>query len=325
MLLTFCFRYRLSYMENSNQTSPNVFFLLGLSTVPHLQVISFLIFLVMYMSTFSGNLLLIIVVSTNTTLHTPMYFFLSNLSVIDISFSSSIVPVLLKNTLSKDRSISLLACAFQMFFALVLGATECILLSVMAYDRFAAICRPLHYNTIMNKKVYICLAMLSWSMGVINALIHVTLIFQLPFCRSHEVKNFFCEVPPFLRLSCKEPWLNEVAMYVATGIIVMFAFFLTVVSYVQIISTVLKIRSSEGRQKAFSTCASHLTVVSIFYGTLMFVYLQPRSSFSSETGKTVSVLYTAVTPMLNPIIYSIRNKDVKNCALKLMKNKINSP
>ncbi|XP_077137209.1 olfactory receptor 5AR1-like [Ranitomeya variabilis] len=323
MLLTFSFRYRLSYMENSNQTISDVFYLLGLSTVPYLQVLSFIIFLLMYMSTFSGNLLLIIVVTTNSTLHTPMYFFLSNLSLIDISFSSSIVPVLLKNTLSKDRSISLLACAFQMFFALVLGATECILLSVMAYDRFVAICRPLHYNTIMNKKVYVCLALVSWSMGIINALIHVTLIFQLPFCRSHEVKNFFCEVPPFLKLSCKEPWLNEVAMYIATGIIVMFAFFLTVVSYIQIISTVLKIRSSEGRQKAFSTCASHLTVVSLYYGTLMFVYLQPRSSFSSEIAKTVSVLYTVVTPMLNPIIYSIRNKDVKNCALKLMKKKSN--
>ncbi|XP_069601694.1 olfactory receptor 5AR1-like [Ranitomeya imitator] len=323
MLLTFSFRYRLSYMENSNQTISNVFYLLGLSTVPYLQVLSFIIFLLMYMSTFSGNLLLIIVVTTNPTLHTPMYFFLSNLSLIDISFSSTIVPVLLKNTLSKDRSISLLACAFQMFFALVLGATECILLSVMAYDRFVAICRPLHYNTIMNKKVYVCLALVSWSVGIINALIHVTLIFQLPFCRSHEVKNFFCEVPPFLKLSCKEPWLNEVAMYIATGIIVMFAFFLTVVSYIQIITTVLKIRSSEGRQKAFSTCASHLTVVSLYYGTLMFVYLQPRSSFSSEIAKTVSVLYTVVTPMLNPIIYSIRNKDVKNCALKLIKRKSN--
>ncbi|KAM4013505.1 olfactory receptor 5V1-like [Anomaloglossus baeobatrachus] len=311
-------------MENSNQTSPNFFFLLGLSTVPYLQNLCFLIVLVMYMCTFSGNLLLIIVVSTNPTLHTPMYFFLSNLSVIDICFSSTIVPVLLKNTLSKDRSISLLGCGFQMFFALVLGATECILLSVMAYDRFAAICRPLHYNTIMNKRICVCLALLSWGMGVINALIHVTLIFQLPFCKS-QVNNFFCEVPPFLRLSCKEPWLNEVAMYVATGILVIFAFFMTVVSYIHIISTVLKIHSSKGRQKAFSTCASHLTVITVYYGTITFVYLQPRSSFTSEADKAVSVLYTVVTPMLNPIIYSIRNKDVKNGALKLIKKNIKSP
>ncbi|KAM4013506.1 olfactory receptor 5V1-like [Anomaloglossus baeobatrachus] len=312
-------------MENSNQTSPNFFFLLGLSTVPYLRNLCFLIVLVMYMCTFSGNFLLIIVVSTNPTLHTPMYFFLSNLSVIDVCFSSTIVPVLLINTLSKDKSVSLLGCAFQMFFALVLGATECILLSVMAYDRFAAICRPLLYNTIMNRKMCVCLALLSWGMGVINALIHVILIFQLPFCKSHQVNNFFCEVPPFLKLSCKEPWLNEVAMYVATGIIVMFAFFLTVVSYIQIISTVLNIRSSKGRQKAFSTCASHLTVITMYYGTLMFVYLQPRSSSTSEADKAVSVLYTVVTPMLNPIIYSIRNKDVKNGALKLLKNKIKSP
>ncbi|XP_077147191.1 olfactory receptor-like protein OLF1 [Ranitomeya variabilis] len=298
-----------------NQTRPNWFILLSVSTVPHLQVLCFLVFLVMYMIILSGNFLLIIVVRSNPNLHSPMYFFLSNLSFIDICFSSTIVPVLLKNTLSKDQSISLLGCGFQMSFSLVLGATECILLSVMAYDRFAAICRPLHYTTIMNKKVCVCLALISWSMGVINALIHVTLVFQLPLC-SNYVNHFFCEVPLFLRLSCKDPWLNEVAMYIAAGIIAMCAFFLTLVSYVNIIATILKIRSSNGRQKAFSTCASHLTVVTLYYGTIMIVYFQPRSSFSPETNNSVSVLYTVVTPMLNPIIYSIRNKDVKNSILK---------
>ncbi|XP_069601692.1 olfactory receptor 2C3-like [Ranitomeya imitator] len=309
-------------MKIMNQTRPNWFILLGVSTVPHLQVLCFLVFLVMYMIILSGNFLLIIVVRSNPNLHSPMYFFLSNLSFIDICFSSTIVPVLLKNTLSKDQSISLLGCGFQMFFSLVLGATECILLSVMAYDRFAAICRPLHYSTIMNSKVCVCLALVSWSIGVINALIHVTLVFQLPLCSNYHVNHFFCEVPLFLRLSCKDPLFNEVAMYIAAGIIVMCAFFLTLVSYVNIISTILKICSSNGRQKAFSTCASHLTVVTLYYGTIMIVYFQPRSSFSPETNNSVSVLYTVVTPMLNPIIYSIRNKDVKNSILKQVNKKM---
>ncbi|KAM4013507.1 olfactory receptor 5AR1-like [Anomaloglossus baeobatrachus] len=310
-------------MKMFNLTRPNSFILLGISTIPYIQMICFIVFLVMYIIILSGNLLLIIVVRCNPTLHTPMYFFLSNLSFIDICFSSTIVPVLLKNTLSKDRSIFLLDCGFQMFFSLVLGATECILLSVMAYDRFAAICRPLHYNTIMSKKVYFCLALVSWNIGVINAIIHVTLLFQLPLC-SIYVNHFFCEVPPFLRLSCKDPWLNEVAMYVAAGIIAMCAFFLTVVSYVHIISTVLKFRSSQGRQKAFSTCASHLTVVTLYYGTIMIVYFQPRSAFSPETNNVLSVLYTVVTPMFNPMIYSIRNKDVKKSLLKHVSKNIKS-
>ncbi|XP_069805774.1 olfactory receptor 5AR1-like [Dendropsophus ebraccatus] len=306
-------------MEKLNQTSPSWFILHGLSTVPHFQILCFLIFLVMYIITFSGNLLLIIVVRINQALHNPMYFFLCNLSFIDICFSSTIVPILLINTLSKDKSISLWGCAFQMFFSLVLGATECLILSVMAYDRFAAICRPLHYNVIMSKKVCVCLALASWSVAFINALIHVPLTFQLPFCRSHHVNHFFCEVPPFLRMSCKDPWLNELAMYIAAGIIALCAFFLTLVSYGHIIFTILKIRSSQGRQKAFSTCASHLTVVTLYYGTIMSMYLQPRSSYSPETDRTISVLYTVVTPMLNPIIYSIRNKDVKNSVIKDVK------
>ncbi|XP_075700706.1 olfactory receptor 5AR1-like [Rhinoderma darwinii] len=310
-------------MEKSNQTSPNWFILLGLSDVPQLQVICFLVFLVMYLITLSGNLLLIIVVRTNPTLHTPMYFFLCNLSVIDICFSSTIVPILLTNTLSKDKTISLWGCAFQMFFILVFGVTECILLSVMAFDRFAAICRPLHYNLIMNKKICVFFASTSWSVGLINAFIQVPLTFRLPFCRSHHVNHFFCEVPPFLKMSCKDPWLNEVAMYIAAGIIVMCAFILTLGSYVHIISTILKIRSSQGREKAFSTCGSHLTVVTLYFGTILIIYLQPRSSYSPETDKTLSVFYGVVTPMLNPIIYSIRNKDVKNSVINNIKRKLN--
>ncbi|KAM3920465.1 olfactory receptor 5AR1-like [Leptodactylus fuscus] len=311
-------------MEESNGTSPVRFILLGLTNVPYLQVICVLVFLVMYLITLSANVLLVIVVRINSKLQTPMYFFLSNLSVIDISFSSTIVPQILINTMSKDRSISLLKCALQMYFHLALGSTECILLTVMAYDRFVAICKPLHYRNIMSKRLCSCLAAGSWSFCFMNSALHVVLTFHLPYCRSHHVEHFFCEMPPFFRLSCKDTFLNEIAMYISAGIIVMCSFYLTLISYIHIISTILKIRSSQGRQKAFSTCASHLTVVSLYYGTIMFMYLRPRSTYWPKTDKTLSILYTAVTPMLNPIIYSMRNKDVTGTIrMKLIRQPLN--
>ncbi|KAM8921700.1 olfactory receptor 5V1-like [Pelodytes ibericus] len=298
-------------MENLTQTTSRRFILLGLTDTPYLQAICFLVFLLMYVITLSANLLLITVVKINTRLQTPMYFFLSNLSVIDICFSTTIVPKILINTVSQDRSISSMECAAQMYFHLAFGATECLILAVMAYDRYAAICKPLHYNTIMNKTLCISMATGCWTLCFMNSAVHVVLTFQLPFCRSHQVNHFFCEMPPFFRLSCRDTWFNEVAMYISAGLITWLFFSLTLISYIQIISTILKIRSSQGRHKAFSTCASHLTVVSLYYGTIMFMYLRPRSMYSPGTDKTVSILYTAVTPMLNPIIYSMRNKDVK--------------
>ncbi|XP_071972468.1 olfactory receptor 5V1-like [Engystomops pustulosus] len=299
-------------MENYNQTLPDVFYLLGLSTVPHLQVIGFLMFMVMYIVALAGNCLLLITVRISPTLHTPMYFFLSNLSFIDICFSSDVVPVILMNTLSTDKSISVGGCMFQMFCYLVCGVAECVLLAIMAYDRFVAICRPLHYSSIMNMKICIILALTPWIIGLINSTIQVHITWRLPFCRTHHVHHFFCEVPPFLRLSCKDPLLNEISMYVAAGIIVLCSFLLTLISYIYIISTILRIHSTQGRRAVFSTCTSHLIVVTLYYGTIMSIYLQPRSFHSVEKDKIVSVLYTAVTPMLNPIIYSIRNKEVKS-------------
>ncbi|XP_063803851.1 olfactory receptor 5V1-like [Pseudophryne corroboree] len=310
-------------MDDLNQTSPDLFILLGLSDVPYIQVICFLMFLLMYITTLSGNLLMIIIVRISPKLHSPMYFFLSNLSIIDVGFSSSTVPIILKNTISKDRSISLLECAIQMYFTLALGAAECIILAVMAYDRFAAICKPLYYNIIMNKKLCVCLAAGSWSVGFINSIIHVALTFQLPFCRSHHVNHFFCEVPPFLRLSCRDTRLNEIAMYISVVIIAVSAFLLTLISYVHIISTILKTRYTQGRYKAFSTCASHLNVVTLFYGTSIVLYLRLQSSYSHETDKIVSIVYTAVTPMLNPFIYSVRNKDVKETIINCLSRKRN--
>ncbi|XP_068110962.1 olfactory receptor 2G3-like [Hyperolius riggenbachi] len=297
-------------MEHSNKTSPVHFILLGLSSDPHLQVVFFLAFLAMYLISLSGNFLLIIVVSLNPKLQIPMYFFLCNLSIIDVCFSSTIAPIILFNTLSEDRSISLSGCAAQMFFSLAFGATECILLAMMAYDRYVAICKPLHYRSIMNKKICIGLAFVAWTTGFVNSIIQVIITFQLPFCKSHHVNSYFCEVPPFLRMSCRDTRINEISMYIAAGIMVSCSFLLILVSYIRIISSIIKIRSSQGRHKAFSTCASHLIVVTLYYGTIMFNYLQPHSEYT-ETDKAVSILYTVVTPMLNPIIYSIRNKDIK--------------
>ncbi|XP_075186393.1 olfactory receptor 5V1-like [Anomaloglossus baeobatrachus] len=257
-------------MEQSNQTTSRRFILLGLSTVHHHQVIFFIIFLIMYIITISWNLLLIIMVRTNPSLHSPMYFFLTNLSFIDICFSSSIVPVLLLNTLAKDTSISLFGCGAQMYISLTLGAMECVILAVMAYDRFAAICRPLRYNTIMSRTLCFYLVALSWSVGLIDAFLQVYLTFQLPFCKNLNTNHYFCEVPAFVRMSCGDTFLNELSLYISGGLIAGSAFFLILISYVHIISKILKITSTHGSQKSFSTCASHLTVVTLFYGTIMF-------------------------------------------------------
>ncbi|XP_075700634.1 olfactory receptor 5AR1-like [Rhinoderma darwinii] len=306
-------------MEHSNQTAPVRFILLGLSNVPHLQFICFFAFLLMFMVTVLGNILLIIVVTMTPTLHTPMYFFLSNLSVIDISFSCTIVPKILVNTLSVDKSISFIECAIQMYIHLVLGATESMLLAVMAYDRFVAICRPLHYKTIMNCKFCVCLVAMGWTVGFMNSLILVVPTLNLPFCGSNHVNHFFCEIPPLLQISCTDTRLNEALLYISAGTIVMCFFLFILISYVHIITTILKIHSMTGSYKVFSTCASHLTVVTLYYGTIMFIYLRPHSTYYQDTDKIVSLLYTTVTPMLNPFIYSMRNKDFKGSINNLNK------
>ncbi|KAG8560011.1 hypothetical protein GDO81_014734 [Engystomops pustulosus] len=300
-------------MELYNQSSSSRFILFSLSNFPfHLKVIGFLAFLVMYFITLFANLLLIIVVRINPKLQTPMYFFLSNLAFIDICFSTTVVPKILINTITRDNSISQVECGVQMHFHLTLGSTECFLLAVMAYDRFAAICRPLHYNTIMSMRMCICLVAASWSSSFINSMAHVIYTFQMSFCRSHFVNRFFCEVPPFLQISCSNIWLHEIAMYISAVSITGPSFFLTMISYIYILSTIFKISFSQGRYKALSTCSSHIIVVTVYYGTLLIIYLRPHSRSSPDMDKSVSILYSAVTPMLNPIIYSVRNKDVKS-------------
>ncbi|XP_040267021.1 olfactory receptor 5V1-like [Bufo bufo] len=296
-------------MENVNQTMVRTFILLGVSNAPELRLPYFLLFFLMYTATLIGNLLLIIVVKLNSRLQTPMYFFLSNLAFIDICFSTTIVPKILANTISHDRLISFLGCATQMYFHLALGATECLILAVMAYDRYIAVCKPLQYNAIVDKKLCLSMASGSWSVSFLNSVIHAVFTFQLPYCKSNHVNHFFCEMPPLFRLSCTDTWFNEIAVYISGGLIALCSFLLTLLSYVHIISAILNIHCSKGRQKAFSTCSSHLVAVSLYYGTIMFMYLRPRSIYSPNRDRVVSILYTVVTPMLNPIIYSVRNKD----------------
>ncbi|XP_066462031.1 olfactory receptor 5V1-like [Eleutherodactylus coqui] len=296
-------------METMNQTLVRNFILLGLSNAPGLQLLCFLLFFLMYTTTLFGNLLLIIVVRLNSRLQTPMYFFLSNLAFIDICFSTTIVPKILANTISHDREISFLGCAAQMYFHLALGATECLILAIMAYDRYIAICKPLQYRTIIDKNLCLFLAAGAWTVSFLNSGIHAVFTFQLPYCKSIQVNHFFCEMPPLFRLSCRDTWFNEIAVYISGGLFALCSFLLTLLSYIHIISAILSIHCINGRQKAFSTCTSHLTVVSLYYGTIIFMYLRPRSSYSPNRDRVVSILYTVVTPMLNPIIYSVRNKD----------------
>ncbi|XP_075050046.1 olfactory receptor 5V1-like [Mixophyes fleayi] len=303
-------------VENINQTLVKRFILLGLSNVLCLQIVFFLLFSLMYMLTLSGNILLILMVRLNPRLQTPMYFFLSNLSVIDICFSSTVVPKILLNTISLDKSISFLGCATQMHFHLALGGSECLLLAVMAFDRYIAICKPLQYTIIMDRKLCIGLVVGCWTVSFLNSLILTLFTFQLPYCKSNLISHFFCEMPPLLRLSCRDIWFNEVVEYITGAIIVLGSFLLILVSYLCIALTVLKIRSTKERQKVFSTCASHIAVVTLYYGTIMLMHLHPRAASSSEQDRVVTILYTVVTPMLNPIIYSVRNKDIKGAIKK---------
>ncbi|XP_072284833.1 olfactory receptor 5V1-like [Pyxicephalus adspersus] len=294
-------------MENRNQTYLKAFFLLRLSDIPVLQIFFFLIFLLMYIMTLSGNVLLIIVVRCNTRLQTPMYFFLSNLSIVDICFSSTVVPKLLVNIITQETSISFLGCAAQLYFHLSLGVTECLILAVMAFDRYVAICKPLRYSMIMSKTMCVGLSLASWTIGFGSTIIHTVFTFQLPFCKSNFINHFFCEVPPLLRLSCRDVWLNEVAEYLAAAVFALGTFLLILFSFLCITLAMFRIRSTRKRLKMFSTCTSHIAV-SLYYGAIMFMHLRPRNSYSPEQDKTFSIIYTVVTPMLNPIIIIIINK-----------------
>uniref|UniRef100_A0A8C3SBD6 Olfactory receptor n=1 Tax=Chelydra serpentina TaxID=8475 RepID=A0A8C3SBD6_CHESE len=264
-----------------------------------------------YLVALMGNMLILLLVSLDSQLHTPMYFFLGNLSVVDIGYTSSTVPKMLANYLSQDKSISWAGCLSQMFFFISFGGIECLILGVMAYDRYVAICHPLHYGTFMSRRVCALLAAAAWAMGLTNSAVHLSLMSILSFCRGNVLHHFFCDIPPLFQLSCSDIRANQAATIVVGGAIVFCSLLGTLVSYVYITLAVLRIRTREGRLKAFSTCASHLTVVSLYFGTILFTYLRPNSTYSQEQDRALPVLYGIIIPMLNPIIYSLRNKNVK--------------
>ncbi|XP_014648664.1 PREDICTED: olfactory receptor 5B2-like [Ceratotherium simum simum] len=297
-----------------NRTEVTQFILLGLTNAPGLQVPLFIIFMLIYLVNVVGNLGMIILIFLDSRLRTPMYFLLNNLSLVDFGYSSAVTPKVMAGLLIGDKIISYNACAAQIFFV---GFTtvESYLLASMAYDRYAAVCKPLHYTTTMTTSVCACLTIGSFICGFLNASFHVGDICSLSFCKSNMVHHFFCDVPAIMALSCSHKHISEMFLVFMSSFNVFFALLVILISYLFIFITILKMHSAQGHQKALSTCASHLTAISIFYGTVIFMYLQPSSSHSMDTDKTASVFYSVVIPMLNPVVYSLRNKEVK-CAFK---------
>ncbi|XP_052051554.1 olfactory receptor 1361-like [Apodemus sylvaticus] len=309
-------------MNGTNQSSVSEFLLLGLSRQPQQQQLLFLLFLIMYLATVLGNLLIILAISTDSRLHTPMYFFLSNLSFVDVCFSSTTVPKVLANHILRIQTISFSGCLTQMYFLFELTDMDNFLLAVMAYDRYVAICHPLHYTIKMTSKLCVLMVAGSWATASLNALLHTLLMAQLSFCGDNIIPHFFCDVTPLLKLSCSDTHLNELMILTEGAVIMVTPFVCILISYIHITCAVLRVSSSRGGWKAFSTCGSHLAVVCLFYGTIIAVYFNPSSAHSSEKDTAATVLYTVVTPMLNPFIYSLRNRDLKEALRKVVHRKI---
>ncbi|XP_008159570.2 olfactory receptor 7D4-like [Eptesicus fuscus] len=303
-------------MEPGNQTSVSGFLLLGFSQDSEHQPILFGLFLSMFVVTMLGNLLIILAVSSDPHLHTPMYFFLSNLSFVDICFTSTTVPKMLVNIQTQSKAITYTGCITQMYFFLVFGGMDTFLLTVMAYDRFVAICHPLLYPVIMNPRLCGQLVLVSWFISLTYSLIQSLLMLRLSFCTSRAISHFYCELAWALTLACSDTLINHIVLYMVTGLLGIIPFSGILFSYIQIVSSILRIPSADGKYKAFSTCGSHLSVVSLFYGTGLGVYL--GSNASSWRGMIALVMYTVVTPMLNPFIYSLRNRDIKRVLQKVL-------
>ncbi|GAB5577891.1 olfactory receptor 5B2-like [Prionailurus iriomotensis] len=298
-----------------NRTEVMQFILLGLTSDPELQVPLFIVFTLIYLITLVGNLGIIVLILLDSRLHTPMYFFLSNLSLVDLCYSTAVTPKVMTGLLIRDKVISYNACAAQMFFFAAFATVESYLLASMAYDRYAAVCKPLHYTTTMTTGVCACLAIVSYACGFLNASIHTGDTFSLSFCMSNVIHHFFCDVPAVMVLSCSDRRVSELVLVYVVSFNSFFALMVILISYIFIFITILNMHSSTRYQKALSTCASHLSAVSIFYGTVIFMYLQPSSSHSMDTDKMASVFYTMVIPMLNPVVYSLRNKEVKSALM----------
>ncbi|NXO49570.1 O1020 protein, partial [Aramus guarauna] len=304
-------------MVEDNYTFASEFILLGFTNRDDLQVTCFVLFLVIYMVTLIGNLGVIILIRLDSCLRTPMYFFLSHLSLLDICYSSTIIPQTLLNFLVEEVVISFVRCATQLFSFATCATAECYVLAAMAYDRYNAICNPLLYSVVMSQRL--CVGMLAgaYLAGVISSTIHTVSIFRLPFCRSKRINHFFCDGPPLLALSCSDTHVNQVMVSAVVGFNILSTTVFILVSYLSVLSTILRMRSTASWHKAFSTCASHLVSIALYYGSSLFMYLHPSSRHSLEHDKVVSTLYSIAVPMLNPLIYSLRNTDMKNAMRKV--------
>ncbi|XP_075393425.1 olfactory receptor 7C1-like [Tenrec ecaudatus] len=305
-------------MEPGNHSHVPEFILQGLSEEAELQPLLFALFLSMYLVTFTGNLLIILAITTDPHLHMPMYFFLSNLSFADICFTSTTVPKMLMNIHMQTKVITYEDCIAQMHFFILFGCLDNLLLTVMAYDRFVAICHPLHYTVIMNPRSCGLLLLASWLLTLLDSLLQSLMVLRLTFCTKLEISHFFCEVNQVVQLACSDTFLNDLVMYITTSLLGVVPFTGILFSYTKIVSSIFKIASAGGKYKAFSTCGSHLSVVSLFYGTALGVYLSSALVQNSRATAIASVMYTVATPMLNPFIYSLRNKDLKQALRKLV-------
>nr|XP_002722149.2 olfactory receptor 7A17-like [Oryctolagus cuniculus] len=308
-------------MEPRNGTQIIEFLLLGFSEDPALQPLIFGLFLSMYLVTVAGNLLIILAILSDPHLHTPMYFFLSNLSLVDVCFTSTTVPKMLVNIQTQSKAITHAGCITQIYFFILFGVLDNFLLTVMAYDRFVAICHPLHYKVTMNPGLCVQLVLVSWVISVLNSLSHSLMVLRLSFCTHLEIPHFFCELKKVVLLACSDTFPNDMVMYFSAGLVFCGPLAGILYSYSKIISSIRAISSAQGKYKAFSTCASHLSVVFLFYCTCLGVYFSSSATHNSHSTATASVMYSVVTPMLNPFIYSLRNKDMMGALKRLFTGK----
>ncbi|XP_045642458.1 olfactory receptor 5M11 [Ursus americanus] len=302
-------------MSITNDSAIREFILLGFTDRPELQPLLFVLFLGVYLATLLGNLGMILLIRLDSRLHTPMYFFLTNLAFVDLCYASNATPQMLTNFLSEKKTITFAGCFTQCYVFIALLLTEFYMLAAMAYDRYVAICNPLRYSMKMSRRVCICLATFPYVYGFSDGLLQAVLTFRLSFCRSNVINHFYCADPPLIKLSCSDTYVKEHAMLISAGFNLSNSLSIILVSYAFIIAAILRIRSAEGRRKAFSTCGSHMMAVTLFYGTLFCMYIRPPTDKTVEESKIIAIFYTFVSPVLNPLIYSLRNKDVKQ-ALK---------
>ncbi|XP_046311295.1 olfactory receptor 5K3-like [Marmota monax] len=308
-------------MTEDNQSFTTAFILIGFTDHPDMKTLLFVVFFGIYLVTMVGNLGLVALIYMEHCLHTPMYIFLGNLALMDSCCSCAITPKMLENFFSEDRRISLYECMAQFYFLCLAETADCFLLAAMAYARYVAICRPLQYHTVMSKKLCIQMTTGAYIAGNLHPIVHVGLLFRLTFCGSHQINHFFCDVLPIYRLSCVDPYINKLMIIILAGSVLILTITIVLISYFYILFTIFTMKSKEGRGKALSTCVSHFLSVSIFYGSLLFMYTRPNSLNEGDKDIPVAIFYTLVIPLLNPFIYSLRNKEVINVMKRIMKKR----